>query len=456
MVIANPFRARLQTPDYSDTLIVKLESKPNAVKAVENLRAFGVPLRGLKQHLDGRQLEVLQESKLRSLLSGNALRSITPLFNEPRQRVVNLLDEIEGVAKSEDVQRKGRLVLRFNTPQGAKSALKPLLADALVKYAHFPGIRSEAQARVDPKRNFQWGLPAIDFFNARRPSAVSAKGRIAMIDTGVDTQHPEFDEDLLATRNFSQAAPGDTRGHGTHIAGIIAADAMNEIGIHGICHLRTSASLVSYKALGPFSAEGYYRALGELTREAPMVRVLNLSLSGTDFDQTEEDLIRHAIETEGIAVVAAMGNNGSSVTEYPAGIEGVIAVGALRVDCNDRLTESNTGPHLLLLAPGESILSTVPVAGSDFAGDAEHMAMLSGTSMATAFVTAAIALMRTKNPDLTPDDIRDVLIEILRPRGRPGSWRSHRRVRLWPVEPQDSAGIVLGNGQVAEFDLLAS
>lgn len=192
----------------------------------------------------------------------------------------------------------------------------------------------------------------------------------------------------------------DLNGHGTHVAGIISARANNRIGVAGICQCR----LMICKALDKEgnSDEGYYRALERAVSRG--AQVISLSLGGFGSDPTEEILIRRAIDRQ-IAVVAAMGNeyDEGNPTEYPAAYPGVISVGATdQVD--RRATFSNTGRHINLVAPGVSILSTLPTYAVDLTrrdGYARNYDSLDGTSQATPHVTAAAALLLAKHGSLT-------------------------------------------------------
>jgi len=125
-------------------------------------------------------------------------------------------------------------------------------------------------------------------------------------------------------------------------------------------------------------------------------------------ERPEAMLIKRAI-ARGAIVVAAMGNDFTkgNPTSYPAAIDGVIAVGA--TDESDRRASfSQTGPHIHLMAPGVNVLSTVPTYPSSLASTTSYEAW-PGTSMATPFVTATVALMLAKRPKATVTDIRNAL-----------------------------------------------
>jgi len=255
--------------------------------------------------------------------------------------------------------------------------------------------------------NRQWGLRAIRWFETD-PLPDARKVKVGVLDTGIDAGHPDL-RGAIATYTHDGASATDIVGHGTHVAGIIAAHADNQVGIAGVCR----CELHVWKIFGdePADDDEYYvdeqmylRALNA-ARNA-QVRVVNLSIGGTQYSQTEEMLFRRLISA-GVTVVAAMGNEyqrGNPV-EYPGAYGGVIAVGATD-EANHRASFSNTGKHIHLCAPGTNILSTLPMQSSNYrpATEVEYAAW-SGTSMATPHVAAAAALVLAAHSDFTPDQV---------------------------------------------------
>jgi subtilisin family serine protease len=196
----------------------------------------------------------------------------------------------------------------------------------------------------DPKQNLQWGLRAIRYFDARRPSAADV--RVAILDTGIDTTHPDLPDPVLYRHQGLRAQ--DIIGHGSHVAGIIAAIANNRIGITGIadCRLAVWKIFPDQPERGDFyvDSERYLRALGELPDEE--VAAVNLSIGGAAHSQAEALLFRRLIE-RGVTPVAAMGNEyeEGNPTSYPAAYEDVVSVGAI-AETRRRSRFSSTGrPH---------------------------------------------------------------------------------------------------------------
>jgi subtilisin family serine protease len=298
-------------------------------------------------------------------------------------------------------------------PQKAARSLK----DPAIEYAEPAPARWLAARRnpADPRYNAQWGLPAIDWFRARRPSARSVS--VAVIDSGVDRTHPELKR-AIAAYDHHGLKRADLIGHGTHVAGIIAATANNRIGIAGVaaCRLRC------WKVFGDEPDEdgelyidnvAYYRALEAIIRtfNARKIRVVNMSLGGDALDRTEANLLKVLHQADGAPlVIAAMGNEyqeGNPI-EYPAALPNVLAIGAVD-EGRRRSTFSNTGRHIGLVAPGEGIFSTVPLKRSLVRDEVEY-ASWDGTSMATPFVAGVAALLFARHPKMAAADVHQRLV----------------------------------------------
>jgi subtilisin family serine protease len=260
---------------------------------------------------------------------------------------------------------------------------------------------------VDPKRNRQWGLRSIRWFDTAAPSADDVT--VAVCDTGVDAEHPDL-VGAVAAYDHQGAGSADIVGHGTHVSGIVAARTNNDVGIAGVARCRVAMWKVfpDEPVSGNFYVDGtrFLRALNAVATSG--AKVLNLSLGGTQQAQAEQ-LLFDRLERAGVTVVAAMGNefaNGNP-TEYPAAYEHVLAVGAV-AETDLRSPFSNTGTHIGIAAPGSDILSTLPTKPSSYR-PATKYASWSGTSMATRHVTAAAALVAAAHPDWTSGDVKEHL-----------------------------------------------
>lgn len=221
---------------------------------------------------------------------------------------------------------------------------------------------------------------------------------IAILDSGITAEHPEFAGRVLAGYDFinDDDDPSDDHGHGTHVAGIAAAALNNEQGAAGIC---AQCSILPVKVLDSGNkgtwgtvAAGIYFAVDN------GARVINLSLGATVSSRTLENAIQYAQEHD-VLVVASAGNAGSTTPFYPAALPYVVAVGAT-ADQDVLWPLSNTGEHIDLTAPGVRIYSTYNNLG---------YATMSGTSMAAPFVTGLIGLLASFKPELTGAELVDFI-----------------------------------------------
>lgn len=262
----------------------------------------------------------------------------------------------------------------------------------------------------DPDIGRQWNMRRIAAPAAWTVTRGSYSLVVAVLDSGIDRAHPEFTNRLLPGYDYVNRDwfPDDDDGHGTHVAGLIAANADNFIGISG---LAPNVRLLPHKVLNQYGEGTYYNiasAIYDATNNA-YVQVINLSLGGFFSDTTLQNAINYAI-TQGRLVVAAAGNcaqggpgcNVVNPNYYPAAYTGVLAVGA-----SDHFDEwafySGYKPYVGLVAPGgtpgDGIWSTVP-GGYAFAV---------GTSMAAPLVSAAAALIWTMQPAWSAQQVADLL-----------------------------------------------
>jgi subtilisin family serine protease len=330
------------------------------------------------------------------------LRSIDPVFGTPaRARHRPERDGLAAIASVRDVHDTGAGIAVLDLPDSkiTNSLLKTISSSPAVELAE-PLPARWLCAGADPKANLQWGLSAIQYFDASRPGA--AKVLVGIIDTGIDTAHPDLPEPAI----YRHAGFGsrDLVGHGSHVSGVIAALTNNGVGITGVC----DCELASWKVFpddpnDPYlDSTSYIRALGEVAAEG--VEVVNLSIGGAAHSDIEAGLFARAI-AQGVTFVAAMGNEfeEGNETSYPAAYDDVISVGAVD-ETRAHARFSNTGKHIDLCAPGTNILSTLPTTRSVQRQETSYGSW-SGTSMATPHVTAAAALLIAAKPGRTPAQI---------------------------------------------------
>ena len=277
--------------------------------------------------------------------------------------------------------------------------------DALKKNPGIAYIEEDAEVfAVDDELTASWGVEHIGAGTVHSYGNTGFGIDVAVIDTGIDYRHKDLDGNYRGGYDFvnRDSDPMDDNGHGTHCAGIIAAED-DGIGVVGVA---PEASLWALKVLnrrGSGLTSNIVLAIQWATDPAHKMDVISMSL-GSSTGTTSLQQACDAAYAAGIVVVAAAGNNGASSTSsiiYPARYPSVIAVGA--TDKNDvRASFSSTGPQLELVAPGVSILSTyIYVSGDGLYRDTVTM---SGTSMACPHVAGTAALVLASPADGSYDD----------------------------------------------------
>lgn len=265
-------------------------------------------------------------------------------------------------------------------------------------------LASGGTASADQVRKDQWPLEA---FGAQQLwKEATGKGvTVAVLDGGFRTTHQDLKGQFLPGPDFGKAieaegakdlSPGEgIRDHGTAMAGIIAGHGHGPGGSEGVKGLAPDAKILPVPQ---------YKNSGQATRWAVEhgADVINMSYGGNLMGDTCESI--HYALNKGVVVVAAMGNDASSERSYPVGCKGAIGVAA--VDQYGEAPDSNDhNADLDLLAPGVK----VPVAMGK--SDSDYRTSADGSSAATAYVSAAAALLKQKYPDLTPGQIANRLVK---------------------------------------------
>src|SRR3989344_1015439 len=263
--------------------------------------------------------------------------------------------------------------------------------------AHASGKGKPAPSQ--PAQTLPWGVDRVD---ADLSNHTGSGVKVCVVDTGIDKDHPDLQANIAGGRNF--VAKGatvdptkwdDDNGHGTHVAGTIAA-VDNTIGVVGVA---PSASLLAAKVLNR-QGSGY---LSDVIAGIDYcvqngAKVVSMSLGSSSDVQAFHDAV-DAAYASGVLLVAAAGNDYGGAVSYPAAYDSVVAVSATD-SADNPASFSNVGPEVELAAPGVSILSTYKGGG---------YATLSGTSMATPHVSGVAALAWEANPLLTNAEVRALL-----------------------------------------------
>ncbi|MBB6675282.1 S8 family peptidase [Cohnella nanjingensis] len=256
---------------------------------------------------------------------------------------------------------------------------------------------------------YQWNLPEIATEQGWRVTKGNRDVVVAVVDTGVQLDHPDLQGRLVDGTNIvdPSAPPNDDVGHGTHVAGIIAAEVNNHEGVAGMTWY---TKIMPVKALDSTGAGTTYSvAEGIIWATDHGAQVINLSLGNYAQAQFLHDAIKYAYD-QGVVVVAASGNDNTDRPGYPAAYPEVIAVGATDPD-EARAAYSNYGSYIDVAAPGTQIASTYP--GSRYAA-------LSGTSMASPHVSALASLIRAANPQMTNVNVAELMRKTAKDLGAAG------------------------------------
>jgi subtilisin family serine protease len=357
-------------------------------------------------------------------------------------------------------------VLRVQvTPGREANVIAKLLARGDVAYATY-NYRIQALGDPnDPDYPFQWGLNQVSDHDIDAPEAwnIYTGGSnviIAVIDTGVDLDHPDLAAKITsggqAGYNYINpgSPPDDDHGHGTHVAGIAAASTNNNEGMAGVSW---GARIMPLKILNASGGGNTFNLSQAIKYAADHgARVVNMSLGddcGSGWPEVEE-AVNYALG-KGVVLVAASGNGASTPVLCPAAINGVMAVGATDYD-DQRASFSNYGAALDVVAPGSSIYSTYLNAGYGY---------LSGTSMSTPHVSGLAALILSLAPSLSNSQARNIIETTTEDLGATGwdqfygygrinAWRAVKMLALqtYPSQPlifiDDTSSPVFGSVQV--------
>lgn len=256
---------------------------------------------------------------------------------------------------------------------------------------------------------YQWNLPSIETEKGWNISKGTDDVIIAVLDTGVQTNHPDLAGRFVDGTNIVDPSkmPEDDVGHGTHVAGIIGATVNNTEGVAGVSWFN---KIMPVKVLDSSGAGSTYSvAQGIIWAVDHGAKVINMSLGNYANAEFLHDAVKYAYERD-VVLVAASGNDNTDRPGYPAAYPEVFAVAATNSG-KQRASFSNYGDYIDVAAPGESIASTYP--GNQYAA-------LSGTSMSTPHVAALAGLIRSVRPELTNEEVMNIMRNCTVDLGDPG------------------------------------
>ena len=339
-------------------------------------------------------------------VEGEVIVKFKDKTNDPElSDTLSALNSVEGEALPLD----NTVVAEVPEGESIEGFVDSLEAQPNVEYAQPNYIFTLDRTVNDPDAQMpspkQWYLSKINAYNAWDYTMGSSGVLAAVIDTGIDLSHPEFAGRIQYQYDFADndSTASDDYGHGTHVAGIIAAASDNGAGGTGIApkvNLLIADVFKWWTINGEqtFGASTTHIIEGVNYAVANGADVINMSLGGIAYNATYEAAVNNAVAS-GVVIVAAAGNSNTNAAQYPSDYSGPISVIATDSN-NNRASFSNYGDEKDISAPGVNIWNTF-LSGT--------YANLGGTSMASPVVAGVVALMLSKNPGLTPAQVKDIL-----------------------------------------------
>lgn len=334
------------------------------------------------------------------------------------------LEQLTAKYNLQIIKKNNTTVILHSNEQNTKQLIKLLEANELsqnspIEYIepHFIYLTNEENEQIPLPQipndllymDYQWNLPMIFTEEGWEITRGKEDVIVAVIDTGVDLYHPEFENRLVDGINIIEpnSAPLDDDGHGTHVAGIISANTNNNEGIAGITWYN---KIMPIKVLDQSGAGTLFDvAEGIIWATDNGAKVINLSLGNYAESKYLHDAVKYAYSKD-VVMIAATGNDNTDELGYPASYPEVLGVSAIN-SRQSRAEFSNYGDYVDVVAPGVNIPSTYP--GNQYAA-------LSGTSMASPHVAGLAGLVRATNPSLTNEEVYQLIKDTAIDLGPPG------------------------------------
>jgi len=350
------------------------------------------------------------DTQQETTLSGDERLSYFSSDDDITEFVIGLNDEADEYSRLETLISKSKVNIINQVAVGGKTQAIVVNVPLEDKPSFIRELKTTYSARyIEPRRKFhvdftpndpywpqQWGPVKIEADHAWDVTMGNSSILVAVIDTGVDWNHPDLAANYVALGYDwvnGDSDPMDDNGHGTHCAGIIAAVTNNGVGTAGLAQVRVMAE----KGLDS-SGSGYDDDLANAIVHAvdQGAKILSNSWGGYDDSAVIHDAVTYA-SNHGVLVVAAAGNGATSMPHYPAAYDEVVGVTA--TDSSDAPASfTNFGNWVDVAAPGVNIYSTM--------WDDTYQS-LSGTSMACPHVAGVAALVWSRFPTMTANQVRN-------------------------------------------------
>ena len=348
-----------------------------------------------------------------------------PPAEDPNSLLVTFESDVPASQAAQIVERAGADAEPISgTDTVEVTAPAPALADVAAELTAEPEVEVVEPNRVRSASRLpnDTGYPSQQAYLSRigAPTAwdvadTGATTVVAVLDTGVDRDHPDLAPNLIAGRDIvngdTDPSDDDAQGHGTAVAGVVGAATGNGGGVAGVAW---NAKVMPVKVLGADGTGVDADIANGITWATDNgADIINLSLGGPGSSTALEQAVGHALDHD-VVVVAAAGNGSSGVANYPAAIPGVLAVTA--TDAQGQFAWfSDHGPWITLAAPGIDILTTTLASGP-----ALTTGTRTGTSFSSPIVAGVAALLRERHPAWGWDKVAYELIRTARDAGPAG------------------------------------
>jgi minor extracellular protease Epr len=333
---------------------------------------------------------------------------VETISDKARKELEQQYDEVSTISDmAVEVSEDNTLILSLTSREKEKlkrsNQIVTVEPDLIMK-----GSSEEKNEKVyekwDSKEDIQWNLKMIDVNQQVTDNKLSNKIKVAVIDSGVDfVSDIEVKERMNFIPDQDEISPlyEDGSGHGTSVAGIIAAMDNDE----GITGIDENVELYSAKVLDENNQAPISRVIEAIDWAIDKnVNIINMSLGTSAYSQVLHNAVKRA-SNKGILIVSAAGNGGA--VEYPAAFDETLAVGSVGAD-GTISEQSSVGDSIDVVAPGEQILSS-----SAFDG----VMASSGTSVAAPHVTGVAAKLWEKNKDVDANFIKKLICDSAKPAG---------------------------------------